>query len=128
MDKSDQNFVQLAPRAEALRVLAAKVEDEESRDTILQWAADYERLQSALLNWCRSPCDVSEKQEGLPVENVERHSETAEYRSLIAEFQRLIGEMQEWQGAFEEECDFLKELERMTRWRFAQSRPFLRVL
>lgn len=129
MDTSELMAAQLTQRAEALRVLAAMVKDEESRNAILQWAVDYEWLRGAFLNWGRSQGIVSEDQHRLHAQRPGRHSsETDQYRALIAGCQRLIGEMQAWQGVFEDECEFIKELERIMRGRFAQSRPSLRAL
>lgn len=44
MDKSEQTTARFTRRAEALRTIAANVKDQESRDAMLDWAADYERL------------------------------------------------------------------------------------
>lgn len=125
MGVNEQTSVQLARRAEALRLLAARVNDEESRDAILQWAADYERLRRALLKWGHSRAAVSESQHQLHAESPWLQlSDTAQYRALMAEFQRLISETQAWRDVFAEESEFIRELERITRWRFAQSRQF----
>lgn len=122
MDTSEQAAVELTRRAEALRILASKVNDEESRDAILQWAADYERLRCALLKWGHSRAAVSKNQHRLHREALGRQlSEVAQYRALMAEFQRLVSETQAWHDIFAEESEFIKELERITRWRFAQS-------
>lgn len=128
MDTIEHMAIELGQRADALRVLAAKIDDAESQDAIVQWAGDYEQLQSALWKWLRSQASMSEEKHGLRMQEAERHSETTEYRALIAEFRRLLNEMQAWRGAFDEECEFIKQLERITRLRFAQSRPFLRML
>lgn len=130
MGTSELMAVQLGQRAEGLRVLAKMVEDEESRDAILKWAADYEWSQRALLNWVRSLVAVSEGQNQLNAREPGQHlsENTDQYRALIRRFQRLVNEMEAWRGAFEEECEFIKELERITRWRFAQSRPYLTAI
>lgn len=123
MDTNTRTAVQLTRRAAALRVLAEKINDEESRDAILQWAADYERLRRALLKWGHSRAALGECQHRLHAEALGRQlSDMAQYRALMAEFQRLICESQAWRDVFAEESDFIKELERITRWRFAQSR------
>jgi hypothetical protein len=44
MDKSEQVAARLTRRVEALRAIASNVKDQESREAILDWAADYERL------------------------------------------------------------------------------------
>lgn len=122
MDTNEQTAVQLTRRAEALRILAAKVNDEESRDVILQWAADYERLRRALLKWGHSRAAVSEGQHRPHAEALGRQlSDMAQYRALMAEFQRLISETQAWRDVFAEESEFIRELARSTRWRFTQS-------
>lgn len=128
METSEQTAVQLTRRAEALRVLAANVSDEESRDAILQWAADYERLRRALLKWGHSRAAVHQNQHRLHAESLgQQLSDMARYRALMAEFQRLISETQAWRDVFAEESEFISELERITRWRFAQSRQFSEV-
>ena len=128
MDTYEAMAIQIRQRGEPLRVLAAKVEDEESRETIIQWATDYERLGSALLKWGRSLADTRENHR-LHEREVEINlSDTDQYHALITECQRLIRETKAWGGVFEEESEFIKELERVTRWRFAQSRTYLTVL
>lgn len=130
MGTSELMAVQLGQRAEALRALAKMVDDEESRKAIRQWAADYEWSQRALLTWVRSLVVVREEQHRLNAREPERDPTDTDhqYRALIGRFQRLVNEMEAWRGAFEEECEFIKELERITRWRFAQSRPYLRAI
>lgn len=129
MDTCEEMAIQIRRRAEPLRVLAAKIEDAESRDAILQWAADYERLGSALLRWAHSLADVRENQHRLHAQEEGRDlSDADQYRALMTEFQRLIRETQAWRGVFEEESEFIKGLESVTRWRFAQSRPYFTVV
>jgi len=130
MGTTELMAVQLGQRAEALRKLAAMVDDEDCRTSILRWAGDFEWLRKALLNWERSLAVVSEdkhrwkaREPGRPPSDSDQ-----QYRALMAGFQRLVSEMEAWRGAFEEECEFIKELERITRWRFAQSRPYLRAV
>lgn len=127
METDEQITVQLAQRAEALRVLAAKVQDESSRDAMRDWACAYDRLRSALLIWGNS-LSVPRKQHRMRSEAMDRHlRETVQYRALIADIQHLINETQAWGKLFDDETRFLKELERITRRRFAQSRPFVQV-
>ena len=129
MGTSELMAVQLGQRAEALRVLAKMVDDEESRDAILGWAADYDWSQRALLTWERSLAVVGKDQQRVRAREPGRQlTDTDQYRALIRRFQRLVSEMDAWRGAFEEECEFIQELERITRWRFAQSRPYLRAV
>lgn len=44
MDKSEQMALRFTRRAAKLRAFAENVTDEESREAMLKWAADYDRL------------------------------------------------------------------------------------
>lgn len=44
MDKSEQMALRFTRRAAKLRMFAENVTDQESRDAMLKWAADYDRL------------------------------------------------------------------------------------
>ena len=44
MDKSEQMALRFTRRAGKLRAFAENVTDDESRDAMLKWAADYDRL------------------------------------------------------------------------------------